>query len=73
MEVEKYYRCAVMLVRMCGVAETLEEREYLPDYDFIQLMEEWAKEYIRSEDCTFLLPRIPKYPTRRTPISHTGY
>lgn len=50
MEAEKYHRYAVMLARMYGVAETLEERESLPDYDFIPLMEEWAKEYIRSEE-----------------------
>lgn len=50
MKAEEYYRCAIMLARMYGVAETLEERKFLPTYEFVQMMEQWAIEFIQSEE-----------------------
>lgn len=50
MKVEEYYRCAIRLARMYGVAETLEKRKFLPPYEFAQMMEQWAIEFIQSEE-----------------------
>lgn len=54
MKVEEYYRCAIELARMYGVAETLEERKFLPTAEFLPMIEQWSMEYVQSEETDIL-------------------
>lgn len=46
----KYFETAVMLARMYGVGETLNEWEFLKEDKFLRMIEEWTEEFLGLEN-----------------------
>ncbi len=65
----QYIQVAVTLARLYGIAETLEPWEYLENSDFICIIDNWTREFLRTNDCDILTFFEQKVKSRTTDLN----